>query len=46
MVSTLRALADPKMREALGRLNTELYPPLKETGFSIRSNALMPESCA
>ena len=26
-----------KMREALGRLNTELYPPLKEVGFEIRS---------
>ncbi len=26
-----------KMREALGRLNTELYPPLKETGFKLRS---------
>jgi TolA-binding protein len=31
-----------KMREALGRLNTELYPPLKETGFSIRSNGPAP----
>src|SRR5207253_1594642 len=26
-----------KMREALGRLNAELYPPLKETGFEVRS---------
>ncbi len=26
-----------KMREALGRLNAELYPPFKETGFDIRS---------
>jgi TolA-binding protein len=26
-----------KMRAALGRLNTELYPPLKETGFEVRS---------
>jgi TolA-binding protein len=26
-----------KMRAALGRLNTELYPPLKEIGFGIRS---------
>ncbi|MEP7048855.1 MAG: tetratricopeptide repeat protein [Pseudomonadota bacterium] len=26
-----------KMREALGRLNAELYPPLKETGFALRS---------
>jgi tetratricopeptide (TPR) repeat protein len=26
-----------KMREALGRLNSELYPPLKETGFKLRS---------
>jgi hypothetical protein len=25
------------MREALGRLNSELYPPLKEQGFEIRS---------
>ncbi|MEI9935866.1 MAG: tetratricopeptide repeat protein [Pseudomonadota bacterium] len=33
-----------KMREALGRLNSELYPPLKETGFKLRSrgNAAMP----
>ncbi|RYG80433.1 tetratricopeptide repeat protein, partial [bacterium] len=26
-----------KMREALGRLNSELYPPLKEAGLEIRS---------
>ena len=26
-----------KMRSALGRLNSELYPPLKETGFKLRS---------
>lgn len=26
-----------KMREALGRLNSELYPPLREQGFEIRS---------
>jgi TolA-binding protein len=31
-----------KMREALGRLNAELYPPLKETGFEIRSQAASP----
>jgi cellulose synthase operon protein C len=31
-----------KMREALGRLNTELYPPLKETGFEIRSRGPSP----
>jgi tetratricopeptide (TPR) repeat protein len=28
-----------KMREALGRLNSELYPPLKEIGFEIRASA-------
>ena len=28
-----------KMREALGRLNGELYPPQKEIGFEIRSSA-------
>jgi len=28
-----------KMREALGRLNSELYPPFKEIGFEIRSSA-------
>lgn len=26
-----------KMRSALGRLNSELYPPLTETGFKLRS---------
>jgi TolA-binding protein len=26
-----------KMREALGRLNTELYPPLREIGFELTS---------
>ena len=31
-----------KMREALGRLNTELYPPLKEVGFAIRSSGPSP----
>jgi len=33
-----------KMREALGRLNSELYPPLEETGFKLRSrgNTAMP----
>jgi outer membrane protein assembly factor BamD (BamD/ComL family) len=28
-----------KMREALGRLNTEMYPPLSEVGFRLRSEA-------
>ena len=28
-----------KMRDALGRLNSELYPPFKETGFEVRSQA-------
>lgn len=28
-----------KMREALGRLNSELYPPLRETGLKLRSRA-------
>jgi hypothetical protein len=28
-----------KMRDALGRLNSELYPPLKEIGFEIRASA-------
>jgi tetratricopeptide (TPR) repeat protein len=34
-----------KMREALGRLNTEMYPPLSEVGFRLRSesNARLPE---
>jgi hypothetical protein len=27
-----------KMREALGQLNAELYPPLHETGFQLRSS--------
>jgi hypothetical protein len=27
------------MREALGRLNAELYPPAKEIGFDVRSSA-------
>jgi hypothetical protein len=31
-----------KMREALGRLNSELYPPLKEVGFKLRSKGPMP----
>jgi hypothetical protein len=31
-----------KMREALGRLNAELYPPLREIGFELRSSAPMP----
>ena len=31
-----------KMREALGRLNAELYPAFKETGFEIRSQGPMP----
>ncbi|MBX3230382.1 MAG: tetratricopeptide repeat protein [Labilithrix sp.] len=31
-----------KMREALGRLNAELYPPFKEIGFEIRSQAPTP----
>jgi TolA-binding protein len=31
-----------KMREALGRLNSELYPPLKEQGFEIRSQGPQP----
>jgi cellulose synthase operon protein C len=31
-----------KMREALGRLNSELYPPFKETGFHVRSQAPLP----
>ncbi len=30
-----------KMREALGRLNAELYPAFKETGFDIRSQGPM-----
>jgi tetratricopeptide (TPR) repeat protein len=31
-----------KMREALGRLNAELYPPIKEIGFEVRSQAPTP----
>jgi TolA-binding protein len=31
-----------KMRDALGRLNSELYPPFKETGFEVRSSAPLP----
>jgi tetratricopeptide (TPR) repeat protein len=33
-----------KMREALGRLNAELYPPFKEIGFEVRSqgNVALP----
>lgn len=31
-----------KMREALGRLNTELYPPLHEIGFELRSRSVAP----
>ncbi len=31
-----------KMRDALGRLNAELYPAFKETGFEIRSQGPMP----
>jgi cellulose synthase operon protein C len=31
-----------RMRAALGRLNAELYPPLEETGFSIRSQGPLP----
>jgi tetratricopeptide (TPR) repeat protein len=31
-----------KMREALGRLNAELYPPLHEIGFDVRSAGTTP----
>lgn len=31
-----------KMRAALGRLNAELYPPLKEIGFELRSRGPLP----
>ena len=31
-----------KMREALGRLNAELYPPIKEIGLEIRSQGPVP----
>lgn len=30
-----------KMRAALGRLNAELYPPMKEIGFEVRSSGPM-----
>jgi tetratricopeptide (TPR) repeat protein len=31
-----------KMRQALGRLNSELYPPLNEIGFKLRSRGPLP----
>jgi cellulose synthase operon protein C len=31
-----------KMRDALGRLNSELYPPLREIGFELRSRGPLP----
>jgi hypothetical protein len=31
-----------KMREALGRLNAELYPPMHEIGFDVRSTSVAP----
>jgi hypothetical protein len=31
-----------KMREALGRLNAELYPPFREVGFDVRAQGPMP----
>ena len=31
-----------KMREALGRLNGELYPPMHEIGFDVRSTSIAP----
>jgi tetratricopeptide (TPR) repeat protein len=31
-----------KMRDALGRLNAEIYPPFKETGFEVRSEGPSP----
>ncbi len=31
-----------KMRDALGRLNSELYSPLKEIGFELRSRGPLP----
>jgi TolA-binding protein len=31
-----------KMREALGRLNSELYPPMREIGFEVRSASVPP----
>jgi hypothetical protein len=30
------------MREALGRLNAELFPPFKEVGFEVRSEGPSP----
>jgi tetratricopeptide (TPR) repeat protein len=31
-----------RMRDALGRLNSELYPPFNETGFEVRSQGPLP----
>jgi hypothetical protein len=31
-----------KMRDALGRLNTEIYPAFRETGFEVRSQGPLP----
>jgi tetratricopeptide (TPR) repeat protein len=31
-----------RMREALGRLNSELYPPMREIGFDVRSASAPP----
>jgi tetratricopeptide (TPR) repeat protein len=31
-----------KMRDALGRLNSELYAPFRETGFEVRSQGPLP----
>jgi tetratricopeptide (TPR) repeat protein len=31
-----------KMRDALGRLNSELYPPFKEIGFEVQSQGPLP----
>src|SRR5947209_17266753 len=31
-----------KMRESLGRLNAELYPPFRETGIDVRSSGPAP----
>lgn len=31
-----------KMRDALGRLNAEIYPPFKEVGFEVRSEGPSP----
>ena len=30
------------MRDALGRLNAEIYPPFKEIGFDVRSEGPTP----